>query len=330
MTIDNKTVLVTGATGFLGGHLVARLAAEGATVHALARRPGRDRYITGLPNVQTVMGDIMDAERMAACMDGVDVVFHVAAALGGDLETQRRINVVGTTHIMNAAAQAGVQRVVHVSTVSVYGYRHRTDITEAIPPDPGADPYHITKAEAEAAVHEIGARYDVPYTIIRPSMIYGPRSTAWTRTMFKVAQRGVWFGDGSGATFPIYVDDVVDLCVLVATHPQAIGETFNCTPDPSPTWREFLGAYQALTGRERWLGLPVPLVRPVVNVIAALSPRHSQRKDLPDLLGFITSNVTYRMDKARDLLGWSPSVALADGVRRCVPYLREKGLLNDA
>ena len=329
MTLAGKTALVTGATGFLGGHLVARLAADGVHVRALARRSGRDRYIKDLANVNVVMGDITDPASIAPHMQGVDVVFHVAAALGGDLATQRRINKDGTAHVMRAAADADVGRVVHVSTVSVYGYRYRTDITEDLPLDPGADPYHITKVEAEGMVHEIGAARDLDYTIVRPAMIYGPRSTAWTRTMFNVAKRGIWLGDGSGSTFPIYVDDVVDLCIVAATHPAAVGQAFNCAPDPSPTWREFLGAYQALMGRDRWIGVPVPILKTLVYGVARLAPGESRLKDLPDLLGLVTGNITYKTTKARELLGWTASVELEDGINRCVPCLREKGLLSD-
>jgi len=330
MSLSGKTVLVTGATGFLGGHLVRRLSAEGAQVRALARRPGRDRYIKDLPQVTVVMGDITNRSSLDPHLHGVDVVFHVAAALGGPLALQRDVNKAGTVNVMQAAANAGVARVVHVSTVAVYGYRNRSDVTEATPLDPGADPYHITKVEAEGVVREIGATHALDYSIVRPAMIYGPRSGAWTRTMFNVAKRGIWLGDGSGSTFPVYVDDVVDLCLTVADHPAAVGEAFNCAPDPSPTWREFLGTYQALIGRDRWIGVPIPLLKLVVPLVAMLAPKHSQLKDLPDLLGLVTSGITYKMDKARDVLGWTASVDLQQGIDRCVPYLREKGLLPNA
>jgi 2-alkyl-3-oxoalkanoate reductase len=328
MELSGKTVLVTGATGFLGGHLVNRLADDGVQVKALARRPERDRYIKDAPGAEVVQGDLTDADRMREVTQGCTVIFHVGAALGGDLAHQRRVNVDGTRHVMQAAATAQVERVVHVSTISTYGYRNRADVTEDTPPDPGADPYHITKVEAEQVVREIGAAENVDYTIIRPGMIYGPRSTQWTKTFFNVAKRGIWIGDGSGSAFPIYVDDVVDLCVTAATHPAAVGEAFNCTPDPSPTWRQFLGAYQQLAGVDRWIGVPPLLLRPAVMLAGVVAPQQSKAKDLPDLLPFVTNHITYKMDKARDLLGWQPQVELSDGATRCVPYLREKGLLD--
>ena len=176
MLLVSKSVLVTGATGFLGSHLIERLSSDGVSVKALARREGRDRYIRDLENVEIIMGDITDAERMREVMQGCSIVFHVAAALGGDLQHQQHINVDGTRNIMQAAVNAGVDRVVHVSTVSVYGYRNRRDVAESTPYDPGADPYHITKVGAEKAVQEVAQANQVEYSIIRPGMIYGPRS----------------------------------------------------------------------------------------------------------------------------------------------------------
>ena len=330
MTLSGKIVLVTGATGFLGGHLCQRLASEGAQIRALARRPERDRYIRDLPSLDVVQGDITDANRMREIIRSVDVVFHLAAATGGDIELQRRVNIAGTHHVMQAVVEAGVTRVVHVSSIAAYGYRKRSDVTEKTPPDSAADPYHTTKLEAESTVRTICTAGGLDYAIIRPGMVYGPRSNTWTKTMFQIAKRKptIWLGDGSGSCYAIYVDDVVDMMVTLATHPSAVGETFNCTPDPSPTWREFLGSYAALVGHDRWLGIPPWAVKPVVWPVAKLVSEHNRLKDLPDLASFVTSYLTFRMDKAKALLDWQPQVKLQEGIQRCVPYLREKGLLE--
>jgi nucleoside-diphosphate-sugar epimerase len=322
-----KTALVTGATGFLGGALARRLAKERVYVKALARRPERDGYIRDRECIETVPGDITDKACLDELMQDVDVVFHVAAALGGSLKQQSTVNIHGTYNVARAAADAGVQRLVHISTISVYGYRNRQDVTEDEPYDPGADPYHITKVGAEKQVIDISHRYGLEYTIIRPGMIYGPRSTMWTKQMFRIAKRGIWLGNGSGAAFPIHVDDVVDLCLTAARHPQARNEIFNCTPDPSPTWRDFLGGYAALAGTKFWIGVPPILLRSIAPLIALVSPKNAMTKDLNDLVPMLLSYYNYKMDKARDLLDWSPQVSLEDGIAQCEAYLREKELL---
>jgi nucleoside-diphosphate-sugar epimerase len=325
--LSGETVLVTGASGFLGGVIVRQLSEAGVLVKALVRRPERDIYIRNLPSVEVIQGDITDAQRLKSIMLGVDRVIHSAAALGGSIGHQTQVNVEGTRNVAQAAAEQGIKRFVHISTISVYGYRNRTDVTEETPYNAGADAYHITKINAEKTLIDIAQQATMPYSIIRPGMIYGARSNAWTKTMFNVAKRGVWIGDGSGSAYPIHVEDVAQMALIVATHPNAVGEAFNCTPDPSPTWREFLGGYAALAGRTRWIGIPPTLLRPIAPIIAFFAPKHAQAKDLPDLIPFVTNHISYKMDKSRQLLNWQPQIPLTEGIRRCEPYLREKGLL---
>jgi nucleoside-diphosphate-sugar epimerase len=329
MDFTGKTVLVTGATGFLGGALARRLAKEGAQVRGLARRPERDAYIRERDHIETVIGDITDSDRMHDLTQGVDYVFHAAAALGGSEEKQSTVNMHGTYNVARSAAENGVTRFIHVSTISVYGYRNRFDVTETNPYDPGKDPYHITKVGAEKTVRDVSNRHGLDYRIIRPGMIYGPRSSMWTRQMFRLAKRGpIWIGDGSGSAYPIHVDDVVDLCLVLAAHPAASNQAFNCTPDPSPTWRDFLGGYaEQFLDRQTWIGVPPILARAAAPVLSFFGSSGSPVKDARDLVPFLLNYITYKMDKAHDLLGWEPSVSLEDGIASCETYLREKGLL---
>lgn len=328
--LAGKTVLVTGATGFLGGALARKLAADGVQVRALARNPERAKYIRDVPNIEIALGDITQPGQISAAMQGCSVVFHVAAAVSGSLAQQMSANRDGTRSVMAAAADAGVERVVHVSTISVYGYKNMTDVTEDTPPNPGRDPYGISKLAAEQVVHEIGQAHHLAYSIVRPGMIYGPRSGMWTGQMFKVARRNptIFIGSGSGSCYPIHIDDVVSLTILLATHPNAVGQTFNCTPDPSPTWRDFLGSYARLAGHNRWLSVPPVLLKPVATLGGLFAPPNGPIKDLPDLLPFSQRYITYKTTKARELLGWSAKIALDDGIQGCESWLREKGLLR--
>lgn len=330
MALMGKTALVTGATGFLGGALTRRLAGEGVRVRALARQPHKAARLQGIQGVEIVMGDITDAAQMRAAAAGCHVVFHGAAALRGPLEAQRRVNVEGTRQVIRAAAAAAAERVVHVSTIAVYGYAAQGEVNEDSPLTPGRVPYNISKAEGEAAAREEAARHGLAYSIIRPAMIYGPGSGMWTASLFRLAQRRpvIFIGAGSGCAYPIYVDDVVDLMVRLASHPAAVGEAFNCAPDPAPTWREFLLAYARLAGHERWLGLPpLPLKLAAPLVEWALTLR-GEPQDVPALVDFLQGRRRYSMAKARERLGWTPRVTLAEGVSRCAPWLREKGLLR--
>jgi len=330
MSLTGCQVLVTGATGFLGGALARRLANDGVQVKALARQPQKADYIKDVPNIMVIEGDITDAERMKQVMQGCEIVFHVAAALGGSFEKQRHINVDGTRNVMLAAAATHVERVVQVSSIAVYGYHYTGDIGENFEQKPGQVPYNRTKSEAESVVREIGKHHHVPYSIIRPGMIYGPRSNGWTATMFKLGKRNPtpFLGDGHGKAHPIYVDDVVDLMTVLATHPAALNEAFNCSSDPAPTWREFLGGYSHLAGHNGWFGIPPLIMRPIAPLIELFLTLRGEPQELPTLVDFLQASKTYKMTKAHDLLSWQPKTDLQTGINNCVPWLREKGLLT--
>jgi nucleoside-diphosphate-sugar epimerase len=329
MSLTGQTVLITGATGFLGGEIARRLSADGALVRALVRRPEKSEFLKASGNIEIVKGDITDAGRMYEVCKGCDYVIHAAAALGGSLDRQRPINVDGTRRVMLAAAAAGVKRVVHISTIAVYGYTTMGDVTEDTPQKPGRVPYNVTKAEAEMVVREVSAAHGVPFSIIRPGMIYGPRSNGWTARMFQLGKRRptIFLGDGSGCAHPIYVDDVVDLAILLATHRAAEGEAFNCSADPAPTWRDFLGGYSRLAGHNQWRAIPVWPVKLIAPLAEWYLAARGEPQDIPILIPFMLSQKTYKMDKARKMLGWQPKVMLDEGIDRCAPWLREQGLL---
>ncbi|MEO8393261.1 MAG: SDR family NAD(P)-dependent oxidoreductase [Chloroflexota bacterium] len=324
-TLTDQQVLVTGATGFLGGALTLRLAADGVRVRALARSPHKAQFLRER-GIEVFEGDVTDHAAMRQAVQGCRVVFHVAAALGSSYAQSHAVNVEGTRNVVQAAALANVERFVHISSISVYGYNYRGDVTEEMTPAPGADPYAITKNNAERVVRE----GDMIYTMIRPGMIYGPGAVNWIGNLFKVARLNPtpFVGKGLGSAFAIHVDDVVDLLVTAATHPAAVGQVFNCAPDPSPTWREYLGRLSLLAGHDNWLAIPPALIYPIAGIVMLVSPPYTMGRDLPDQVGFLTREITYKMAKARDLLGWTPKIDLDTGIASCVPWLREQGLLT--
>jgi nucleoside-diphosphate-sugar epimerase len=323
-----STAFVTGATGFLGGTLAHRLAADGVQVRALVRSPHKADFIRGVAGIELVSGDVTDAPKMRELITGCDFVFHCAAAFGSN-EQQQRVNVEGARLVMQAAVEAQAKRVISISSIAVYGYAKKGVLREDEPITPTAnEAYSLTKAEAETVVREIAAQQS--YTTIRPGMIYGPRAEQWTDRMFRLARiRPVfWVGDGSGSTFPVHVDDVVDMMILAAAHPAAHNQTFNCVHPDSVTWRDFLLGYAKLAGHQNWLGIPPALVAGLARIIAALSLPGSRTKAAPDVVSALYSQRSVDMSKARTLLNWQPKIDLKTGIESCVPYLRSKGWLH--
>lgn len=327
--LAEKTVFVTGATGFLGGALVRKLAADGALVKALARSEEKAQPLLPLKNVEVVYGDINDIRQMRAAIAGSTFVFHVAAMTRGKLDHQLETNVGGTHNIATAAAENDVQRLIHVSTIATYGYGVRGIVTEDTPQQPGDVPYNLTKLEGEYRLREIASETGLEYSIIRPGTIYGSNSGFWTDALLRLAkmQPTPFVGDGSGTSYLIHVDDVVEMMAILATHPAAANQAFNSVMDPPPTWREYMRELQKLAGHERWLALPLPLMVVVGAVVNQFLRLTEGSQDLARLIPFIASDVTYSMDKARTLLGWQPSISLAAGMERTIPYLKENSLL---
>ncbi len=324
-----RPVLVTGATGFVGRALVRRLSREGARVRALVRTPAKAERVEGLEGVVPVQGDLVDEVAMAEAVRDVRVVVNSAAALRGTEAEQERINITGTRILAEAAAGAGVDRFVHISSVAVYGFQPGVRLDESSKAPPGTYTYGRTKAGAERSVREVAARTGLSVSIVRPGTIYGPEARTWSGRLFGWSQRRpLWLPAGGRGTVPyIYVDDVVDLCLVCADHPEAAGETFNAVMDPPPTLREVLGAWARLTGEPRFLTLPTGLLRPIAWLLARRGDPDSPRRQAPTVLRMLGEPTRWPMDKARDRLGWSPRVALEEGVRGCVPWLLEKGLL---
>ncbi|MBC6956599.1 MAG: NAD(P)-dependent oxidoreductase [Chloroflexi bacterium] len=329
-SLPNTSVLVTGASGFVGGHLTRTLAERGVQVKALARVRERAKYIDGLDRVEIVLGDLTDADSLRRAVEGCSVVFHVAAATHGPLTAQQAVNADGTRALAQIAADAGVQRVVHVSSVAIYGFKNLPErVDEDMPPIPSPYAYTRTKLAGEHALREVANARGMEYSIVRPGMIYGPRSGLWTAQVFRLAAAPVtvFLGSGEGYAIPIHVDDVCSLLIACAEHPAAAGEAFNCAPDPGVPWRAWLSAYRQLKGPVRWLGIPPLPVRLLAPLIAALSPRDSLGHDFPAVVESYLQRITYSTAKAQRLLGWSPQHTLESGVQSCVPYLKRIGRL---
>lgn len=330
MTLTGKGVLVTGASGFIGGALVKRLLTMNVHVRGLVRSAEKGTRIAHL-GAEVVTGNLLDADSLRRAVAGVEVVFHVAAAMGGPAAVQYAINVGGVDRLLTAAAEAGVRRIVHVSTIAVYGYHVPDVITEDVPLCPGSEYYGQSKALGERLLWQRAAEGGFEAAVIRPGMVYGPGSNFWTAGMFRLARRRPAFLPGSGATYcpAIFIDDVVDLMITAADHPRAAGEAFNATPDPPPTWRDFLGAYAAMAGHQSFVSVPVPLLRAAAVLIEPVLAWHGEPQPVRDMVAAMFGHKrVYSMAKAARLLNWRPRMSLAEGMARAEVWLREIGLLT--
>jgi nucleoside-diphosphate-sugar epimerase len=246
----NKSVLVTGGTGFVGGRLVEKLVLEqGARVRVLVRSFTHASRIACFP-VEMVSGDITDETIVTKAVQGCDVVFHCAYDFAGTRVCQRQAGVQGTRNVCEAVLRERVSRMVHVSTFSVYAPMLDGGLTESAPQPRSATTYVLVKREAERIVLDLHKQQGLPVVVLQPTLVYGPFSPHWTLALVRNLRTGLvpLVNGGKGYCNAVYVDDVVDAMILAATQPDAVGETFLISGENPVTWKEFYSAFEAALG----------------------------------------------------------------------------------
>lgn len=314
-----KRAMVTGAAGWIASNLTRKLVDQGVEVVAVCRDPRKGAHLTG---AKVVQGDVTEPERLTELARGCDVIFHVAAAFSDSAAVQYRVNVQGSVNVAEAAKAVGVARLVHVSSVAIYGLGHTGIITEETPQNPSPrDFYQQSKKIGEDEVWKFARKSGLPTATIRPSFVYGVGSAFWSGTMFDLAKRLPILPEFAGSAHPIYIDDVVEMMLLLAIHPDAVGEAFNCTPDPAIPWREYLGAFAKLAGRDNWRKLPIEALATLVRPVELFLQMRGNPYDISGTIRFVNTEATYSMRKARELLNWSPSVSFEEGMAASEDWL---------
>lgn len=331
--MDSRSlVLVTGGTGFTGSHLVNSLVDTGQRVRVLARSARRAHDI--LPaSVEVVEGDVTDPSAVERAVAGVDTVYHLAAAFREAKHPDayyHEVNVEGTRLLLEAAAAQGVRRFVHCSTVGVLSHVEHPPADETTPHNPG-DVYQATKSEAEKLVLDFHARTGLPVTIARPAPIYGPGDMRLLKMFRLVSQeRFVILGSGQACFHMVHVRDLVAGLRLMAEHPRAVGEVFILGGEESPQLRTVLDLIADSVGAKRpWLHLPVwpfllgAWICEKLCVPFGIEPPLHRRR-----VKFFVNNRSFSIEKAKDVLGYRPSVELSRGIRETANWYAARGLLG--
>jgi nucleoside-diphosphate-sugar epimerase len=324
-------VLVTGATGFTGGHLVRWLRAHGDDVRALVRDAARAGELREA-GVELVGGDLKDSASLARAVEGVEVVYHIAAIYrqaGLRDEEYRAVNADAVRTIVETAARAGVRRVVHCSTVGVHGDVERPPANEDAPLRPG-DIYQLTKLEGEEAARTAAREAGVEVVIARPTGIYGPGDRRLLKLFRGTARRRfVILGDGKIFYHLTYIDDLVEGFRLCGTVPGVAGRTYILAGGEVTTLNELVAmiAEEARVPPPK-LHLPVwpfwtagALCEAVCTPFGLEPPIYRRRVD------FFTKSRAFDISRARAELGYNPQVGLRDGIRRTLDWYRGAGWL---
>lgn len=263
MSLQGKQVLVTGATGFLGGRLVERLALEwGAHVRALVRNLSRAPRIGRFP-VEMVAGDIADQEAVNHAARGCEFLFHCAHEWRDEAADHKARAVNAAEVVARAALDAKASRLVHVSSFAVYGPGLADVLDETAPRQPTRNAYTLAKRSAEDVMRDYHRRHRLPVAVVQPTIVYGPFAGTWTaQPVLQLRnKRVVLLHGGSGICNAVYVDDVTEAMRLAAVRPEAVGEVFLVSGPEPVTWRAFYAAYERMLGIESTVSMSVAEAR---------------------------------------------------------------------
>lgn len=325
-------ILITGATGLLGGHLIKELQARGEHIRALVL-PVENANGLLRQGVEVVRGDITDATTLPAAVKKVDIVFHLAGMMGvwRPLADYRLVNVTGSVNLYKAAVQAGVRRYVHTSSHTVYGLGHGRYMVETDPLRPDPDPYSITKAEADRLIRRMMLTSGMETVVLRPGTFFGPGDKLHFGRMAQRLkdEKGLIIGRGDNALPFCYVTDVAQGFLLAGYHENAPGNVYNITNDQPLTQSEMFDAIADATGGQRPM-LHVPYLPLYYGSIVAekIVARVTRTKPIVTQLGAMMfgSDNRHSIDKARRELGYETRVPLLEGVKLAAAWFNAGGM----
>jgi len=326
-------VLVTGATGFTGSVLVRKLAQGGAIVHAIARPSSNLEPFKDL-DIRWFRGDVFDPAVVKDAMNGVEYVFHLAAAYReakAGAEMNRKVHIESTKLLAQAAgANLQFKRFVHVSTVGVHGHIENPPADEQYPFNPG-DIYQQTKAEAELWLRDHAKSSGLPITVIRPAAIYGPGDRRLLK-IFKMVQWPVFpiLGQGKCLYHLIHVEDLTDCIILAAVHPAALNEVFICGNAEPVTLEQMARTIAAEPGRNirimRIPAWPFFIAGAVCEFLCkpfGIEPPIYRRR-----VAFFTKDRAFNTTKLRNKLSFNCRYTNESGLVETAKWYVEKGWLK--
>jgi nucleoside-diphosphate-sugar epimerase len=324
-------VLVTGATGFTGGHLARGLVARGYQVRALVRQKIQANEL-GSSGIESTIGTLEDLSSVERAVKDVDVVYHIAAVYrqaGISRSRYRTVNATAVGQLIEASASAGVGRVVHCSTVGVHGDIAHPPANEDAPIRPG-DIYQQTKAEGERLARVAATRTGLPVTIARPSGIYGPGDRRLLKLFRGVARRRfVVLGSGEIFYHLTYIDDLVEGLRLCGEVPAAANRTYILAGGEISTLNGLVAliAAEARVPEPTW-HLPVwPFWLAGAFCEAVCVPMRVEPPIYRRRVDFFTKSRAFDISRARAEIGYAPRVGLREGIRKTLAWYAEHGWL---
>jgi nucleoside-diphosphate-sugar epimerase len=328
------TIMVTGATGFLGNALVAELVKRQLEVRILTRDEQRARKQFG-DAVTIIPGDITNVAQIQRAIEGTDTLYHLAGCLyhpSIPAELYYQTHVEGTRILLHTCQrQTLLRRIIHVSTSGVHGVTGETPVAEDAPFAP-INPYEKTKLEGELLALKAYQEQDLPVCVIRPGLVYGP-GDLHLLGFFRAIKKGLFrvIAGGKACLHPVYIDDMVAAFLLCAESAQAEGRIYNVAGNQIVTVRQLATAIAKSLGRDLSDGsIPLWLANLASDIFAIMPGMKNEQAPLTrSRVKFLTHSRIYDISRARSELGYSPTVELTEGLKRTVAWYEKHHLLEN-
>ena len=317
MHLREKTVLVTGAGGFIGSHLTEHLVELGVNVKAFVRYNSRNDWglLELLPKeklnkIEVVMGDLKDADAVRQVVKGVDIIFHLGSLIAipySYIHPRETIetNILGTLNVLMAAKENGIEKLIHTSTSEVYGTARYVPIDEEHPLQ-GQSPYSASKIGADKIAESFYCAFDLPVAIIRPFNTYGPRQSARavipTIITQALTKEKIFLGSLHPTRDYTYIKDVVEGFIKVAESSKSVGEVINIGSNFEISIGDLANKIISLAGKNAEIIADPARVRPQDSEVERLWCDNT---------------------KAKRLLGWEPKTSLDDGLKRTIEWISD-------
>jgi nucleoside-diphosphate-sugar epimerase len=322
---------VTGGTGFTGAALVKRLLDAGHEVRTIDKNPGIELETLQHKGAETELASVTDRAAVARAVAGAEVVFHIAAAfreIGVPDTLYKDVNVEGTRIVLEETQKAGARKLVYCSTIGVHGNIDQPPGDENSPIAP-ADYYQQTKYEGEQVVRERAG--DLEYTIIRPTAIYGPGDPERYSMIYRRVNKGLFPMFGNGKTFyhPVYIDNLVDAFLLAMEPGKGSGEAYIIGDEHYLSIEELVrGVGKALNVKVSVPHLPIlPLIVAGHTCERVCKPLGVAPPIFPRRVDWFRQMRAFRIDKARNELGYNPLVGIDEGLQRTGDWYRANGYI---
>jgi NAD dependent epimerase/dehydratase len=317
MNWNKKSVLVTGAGGFIGSHLTEYLAELGANIKTFVRYNSRNDWgmLELLPKetlnqTEVIMGDLKDADAVRTATKDVDIIFHLGSVIAipySYIHPRETIetNILGTLNVLTAAKENGIEKLVHTSTSEVYGTAQYVPIDENHPLQ-GQSPYSASKIGADKTAESFFRSFNLPVAIIRPFNTFGPRQSARavipTIITQALTKEKVFLGSLHPTRDYTYVKDVAKAFIKVAESPKSVGEVINIGSNFEISIGDLANKIISLGGKNTEIITDPARVRPQDSEVERLWCDNT---------------------KAEKILGWSPTISLEEGLKKTIQWISD-------